>query len=255
MRIRFLGTGGTEGIPAIGCECRTCTRAWEQQGRHLRGCPAILFSLPGYELLIDTPPDIRGLFNTFHIDKIDGIFITHEHFDHIAGLDYFFNWGEGFDLFVEPGVYQKLVREYWSEDERNVASHFALHPGATIQFSDFLLIPFRVRHTVPCYGLAIIEDDRRVIHIADSDSGLSKYARKLIANADLLIANTPYLEPRDDEAHISMEEAVALKEETSAKQLILTHVTHNNQPYDELEAFASEFEGVTLAYDGMVVNV
>ncbi len=69
MRIRFLGTGGTEGIPAIGCECRTCTRAWEQQGRHLRGCPAILFSLTGYELLIDTRQTFGASSTNFILTK------------------------------------------------------------------------------------------------------------------------------------------------------------------------------------------
>ncbi len=255
MRIHFLGTGGAEGIPAMGCDCYHCTRARQEGGRLVRQRSAVLFSLPGYELLLDTPPDIRELLETNGTRTIHGIFLTHEHFDHAGGLEEFLYWRKGVDLFAESRMYQRLIRVNWGDRLPDVAFHFAVHPGVTIRFDNFFFTPFEVRHTVPCFGLALYEGQSRVVHAADSDRRLSNYARCLIQGADVLIVNTPYFEPRDDEVHLSVQEAVALKDQVGVKQLILAHTNHSNLPHDELEAYAARFEGVTVAYDGLIMEL
>jgi phosphoribosyl 1,2-cyclic phosphate phosphodiesterase len=255
MRIRFLGTGAAEGIPAIGCKCDHCTRARQEGGRFVRQRTSVLFSLDGYELLMDTPPDIRGLLDANGVRQIDGIFLTHEHFDHAAGLEEFLYWSENVDLFAEPRVYQRLIREDWGDRLPEIAFHIAFRPGAAIRFNDFFFTPFEVRHSVPCFGAAFYEGRRRIVHAADSDSRLSNYARCLIDGADLLIVNTPFFEPRADQAHLSVQEAVALKDELGVKQLILTHFNHYNRPHDDLESYASQFEGVTVAFDGLTILI
>lgn len=255
MRIRFLGTGAAEGIPAMGCGCGHCARARQGGGRLARQRTAVLFSLPGYELLLDTPPDIRELLDTNGVRTINGIFVTHEHFDHAAGLEEFLYWPEGVDLFAEPRVYQRLIREDWGEQLPDIAFHIPFRPGVAVRFDGFFFTPFEVRHSVPCFGVAFYEDRRRVIHAADSDTRLNNYARCLIQGADVLIVNTPFFEPREDEAHLSVEEAIALKNEVGVKHLILSHFNHYNRPHDELETYASQFEGVTVAYDGMTIDI
>ena len=254
MRIRFLGTGGAEGIPAIGCSCAHCTRAAQEGGRLLRKRTAVLFSLPGYELLVDTPPDIRELLDINGVRKIHGIFLTHEHTDHTGGLEEFLYWGEGVDLFAEPRVYRRLMRNGRGKRMADVAFHLVVRPGTAVRFNDFSFIPFEVQHSVPCFGLAIYEGGRRVVHVTDSGRRLSNYARCLIGGADALIVNTPSFEPVEA-AHLSVEEAIALQKEMGVNRLILTHIAHHNRPQDELEAYVAQFEGVTVAYDGLTIDI
>lgn len=255
MRIRFLGTGAAEGIPAMGCKCDHCTRARQAGGRFVRQRTAVLFSLDGYELLMDTPPDIRGLLDASGVRQIDGIFLTHEHFDHTAGLEEFLYWPDRVDLFAEPHVYRRLIREDWGDRLPEVAFHVPFRPGVAVRFNDFFFTPFEVRHDVPCFGVVFYEGRQRVVHAADSDSRLSNYARCLIEGADLLIVNTPFFEPREDQAHLSVQEAIVLKDEVGARRLILTHFNHYNWPHDELESYASQFEGVTVAFDGLTILI
>ncbi|KKK51104.1 hypothetical protein LCGC14_3118320 [marine sediment metagenome] len=164
MRIHFLGTGGAEGIPAMGCGCAHCTRARQEGGRLLRRRSAVLFSLPGYELLLDTPPDIKEQLETGGIREINGIYITHEHHDHIAGLEEFLYWREAVDLLVEPGLYRRLVRENWGKRLPEIVFHMDIHPGVGVCFHNFSVTPFEVRHTVPCFGLELKEEHLRVLH-------------------------------------------------------------------------------------------
>ncbi len=255
MRIRFLGTGGAEGIPAIGCECDHCARAQREGGRLTRQRTAVLFSLPGYELLMDTPPDIRKLLEINGVRKVHGIYLTHEHSDHAEGLEEFLYWRDSLDLFADARVYRRLVRDGWGERLPAIAFHLVVRPGTAVRFNDFFFIPFEVRHTVPCFGLALYEGRRRVVHVADSSSRLSNYARCLIDGADTLIVNTPFFEPLEAEAHLSVKEAIALKDEMGVKRLVLTHINHHNRPHDELEAYVAQLEGVTVAYDGLTIDV
>ena len=255
MRIRFLGTGAAEGIPAMGCECDNCARASREDGRLARRRSAALFSLPGYELLMDTPPDIRDLLDINRIRQIHGIYLSHQHSDHAGGLEEFLYWGAEVDLFAEPRVYRQLVRNHWGERLRDIAFHLPIRPGIAIRFNDFALIPFEVRHSVPCFGLAINEGGRRVVHLTDSATQLSNYAQSLIDGCDALIVNTPFFGPIESEAHLSVEEAIALKAETGARRLVLTHIAHHNRPHDELEDYVAQFEGVTVAYDGFTMEV
>ena len=255
MRIRFLGTGGAEGIPAVGCGCVNCARARREGGRLARLRPCVLFSLPDYELLVDTPPDIREELEVNGVRKIDGIFLTHEHTDHTGGLKEFLFWRESVDLFAEPRLYRRLIREYWGNRLPEVVSYLAVRPGATVPFKDFFFTPFEVQHTVPCFGLAVYDGPRRVVHIADSAGRLSNYARCLITGADVLIVNAPFFGHVETEEHVSVEEAISLKAELAVKRLVLTHTAHHNLPHDELEAYVAQFEDVTVAYDGLAIDV
>jgi phosphoribosyl 1,2-cyclic phosphate phosphodiesterase len=255
MRSHFLGTGGAEGIPAMGCECNHCTRARQEGGRLVRQRSAVLFSLSGYELSLDTPPDIRELLETSDARTSHGIFLSHKHFDHAGGLEEFLYWNQGVDLFNESCMYQRLIRVNGGDRLADVTFHFAIHPGMGIRFNDFFFTPFEVRHTVPCFGLAIFEGQRRVAHAADTDRRLSNYARWLIQGAEVLIVNTPFFEPREEESHLSVWEAITMKDEVGANKVILTHANHSNLPHDELEAYVAQFEGITVAYDSLTVEV
>ncbi len=254
MRIKFLGTGSAEGIPAINCDCAHCTRSRKEGGRLVKRRNAMLFSPPGYELLLDTPPDIRASLAQGKVLRIDGIFLTHAHHDHTGGLEEFLYWKRDLDLFVEPGMYESLRREDWGDTLPDIAFHCPFHPGMAIHFDGFFFIPFAVSHTVPCSGLAIYEGGHKIVYTSDTRNRFSKYAYCLMEEADLLIVNTPHFSPPHED-HITSLEAVELKERMGANRLILTHCNHRNLPHDELEEWAKGLDGVTVAYDGLEIEV
>ena len=255
LNIRFLGTGAAEGIPTIGCKCDHCQRAHRERGKLTRERTAIIFSLPGYELLVDTPPGIRQILDRNRVRHLDGIFITHEHNDHSGGAQEFRYWPDRVDLFVEADVYPRLVREDWDEYMTEITFYLPYRPGLPVRFNDFFFVPFEVSHSTRTFGIAVWHEARKIVYISDSDSRFSNYARCLMQDAALLIANTPFFNSPPGEAHIDVEGTLALKEQVKAKQLILTHINHHNRPHDVLEAYASQFEGVTIAYDGMKIEI
>ncbi|HIC94027.1 MAG TPA: MBL fold metallo-hydrolase [Anaerolineae bacterium] len=255
MRIKFLGTGAAEGIPAINCACFHCRKAREEGGRLVRERSAILFSLPGYELLVDTPPGILNMLAEHGATRIDGIFLTHEHFDHAGGLEEFFYWKADVDLFAAKETYRALRKEEWGDKLGEIAFHILYRPGMITRFNDFFLVPFLVLHSVPTYGLMLREGKKKIVYTSDSALRFSNHARCLMAGADLLIVNTPYFINPPHEAHIGVPDAIELKGQVGARRLILTHFNHYNRPHDELEEYVRQFEGVEVAYDGMEVEV
>jgi phosphoribosyl 1,2-cyclic phosphate phosphodiesterase len=255
LNIRFLGTGAAEGIPTMGCQCDHCQRAQREGGKLTRERNAIIFSLPGYELLVDTPPGIRQILARNRIKYLDGLFITHDHSDHSGGLQEFRYWPDKVDLFVEADVYPRLVREDWGEYMPELTFHLPYRPGLTVRFNSFFFIPFEVFHSTRTFGIAVCHEARKIVYISDSGNRFSNYSRCLMQDADLLIANTPFFNNPPGEAHIDVEETIALKERVRARQLILTHINHHNRPHDVLEAYARQFEGVTVAYDDMNVKI
>jgi len=254
LKIQFLGTSSAEGIPAIGCDCPHCARAKREGGRLVKRRNAVLFSLPGYELLLDTPPDIRASLAQYRVLRIDGIFLTHAHHDHTGGLEEFLYWKRDVDLFVEPGVYESLRRENWGDKLPDIAFHCPFHPGMAIRFDGFFFIPFAVSHAVPCFGLTIYESSHKTVYTSDTSNKFSNYAYSLMDGADLLIVNTPTFSPPKED-HITSIEAVELKEQVGARRLVLTHCNHHNRPHDELEEWAKGLDGVTVAYDGLEIEV
>ncbi|MCK4315234.1 MAG: hypothetical protein KAX24_05630, partial [Anaerolineae bacterium] len=105
-----------------------------------------------------------------------------------------------------------------------------------------------------CFGLAIYENDHKIVYTSDTRNWFSHYAYSLMDGADLLIVNTPTFSPPKED-HITSTEAVELKERMGANRLILTHCNHHNRPQDELEEWAKGLDGVTVAYDGLEIEV
>ena len=254
MKIHFLGTGAAEGIPAIGCDCAHCTRARNEGGKLARERNAILLSLPGYELLIDCAPDIRSLINKYQITKLDGILATRSRYDHIGGIKEFEYWPGQLDFLAEDTLFETIRREHWTEMLDAVMFHLPYYPGSSLYFSRFSIIPFAARRQRPIFGISVKEGETRVVYTSDTPSRLTNYARRVMWDCDLLIVNTPTFD-KVNENHINTLEAIELKERVGARQMVLTYINHENKPHDELEEFVRQVKGVTVAYDGMMLEV
>lgn len=254
MEIMFLGTGAAEGIPAINCDCRHCTRARKEGGQLQRERNAILFKLPGYNMLVEAPPNTRGLINKYQVRDLQGILATHATYNHIGGIKEFEYWRTPLDFLAEPSLFEVIQKEHWTDRLDQIMFHIPYYPGAALYFGQFSLIPFAARRRQPIFGLSIKDGGKRIIYTSSTPSRLTNYARTLMVGADVLITNTPTFEPPKED-HISLVEAVELKEQVGAKQLVLTHINHHNRPHDELEVYVRQFPGVKIAYDGMNLEV
>ncbi|RZK27029.1 MAG: MBL fold metallo-hydrolase, partial [Hymenobacter sp.] len=113
MKLTFLGTGTSSGVPMIGCTCPVC-RSLDFRDQRLR--VAVHLAVAGRSLVVDTGPDFRQQMLRAHISQLDGILFTHEHKDHTAGLDdvraFNFRQQQEMPVFAEPRVIEQLKREY-----------------------------------------------------------------------------------------------------------------------------------------------
>ena len=254
MKIKFLGTGAAEGIPAINCDCNHCNRARKEGGKLLRERSTILFQLPGYNMLVETPPDIRSLINKYQLDDLQGIVATHATYSHIGGIKEFEYWPTPLDFLAEPGLFEIIHKEHWTDRLNDLMFYIPYYPGATLSFGQFFLIPFAARRRYPIFGLSIQNGKKHIIYTSSTPNRLTNYALCLMTGTDLLIVNTPTFEPPKED-HITLTEAIELKEQVGAKQMVLTNINHTNRPHDELEVYIHQFPGITVAYDGMTIEV
>ena len=158
------------------------------------------------------------------------------------------------DFLAEDSLFEIIKREHWTEMLDAVMFHIPYYPGASLYFNRFSIIPFAARRRRPVFGISVKEGSTRVIYTSDTPARLTNYARRVMWDCDLLIVNTPTFDTVL-ENHINTLEALELKKQVRAKRMILTYINHENKPHDELEEFVSQFEGVIVAYDGMMIEV
>ncbi|MDR1680294.1 MAG: MBL fold metallo-hydrolase [Prevotellaceae bacterium] len=256
VSLTFLGTGTSQGIPVIACNCRVC-RSADARDRRLRA--SVLFDVAQgschARLLIDAGPDFRQQMLRAQVTRLDGILLTHEHKDHTGGLDDVralnYTTGKPVDVYAETRVHDALKREY--------AYAFAEHkyPGVpefnlcTIDEDPFTIngieiIPVRVwHHRLPVLGFRI----GRLAYITDA-SRIDEREKEKLQGLDILVLNvirrTPHL------SHFSLPEALALYDELQPKRLYLSHLSHQIEPHAELAAALPP--NVLPAYDGLTVT-
>ena len=252
----LLGTGTSVGVPVIGCSCRVCA---SQNPRNSRTrCSAIL-GLPGGKLLIDTPPDLRVQLIREKIGRVDAVVFTHEHADHIHGLDdlrlFPFRLGHAVPLFCEPTV-EDRIRSTFDYAFSNITP---THPGGvpqleTISISeepfealDCTLIPIRLQHgprfTVLGFRVGNVAYCTDVNAI--SDESLAK-----LEGLDVLVIGALRFTPHP--THFSVDEALAVVDRIRPKATYLTHTSHDLE-YEETNAKLPPH--VQLAYDGQRIRL
>ncbi|MBY0491438.1 MAG: MBL fold metallo-hydrolase [Gemmatimonadaceae bacterium] len=258
MRLTFLGTGTSFGVPQIGCGCAVCRSPDPRDKRTRSG--AIIDTASGARLLIDTPPELRQQLVAADVTTIDAVLFTHEHADHIHGIDdlraFTIRRGTALPFYAAAPTLETLrVRFPYIVDER-----FQTLPGTTRPEGQLHAIeagtPFevagtRVRpFTVP-HGRTHVLGFRigALGYVTDAKS-LPAEALAALAGVEVLVLNALLRAPHP--THLSISEAVATAQQVGAAQTYLTHLTHDNAH----AALAAELPtGIMPAYDGLVVPI
>jgi phosphoribosyl 1,2-cyclic phosphate phosphodiesterase len=251
-RFILLGTGTSVGVPTIGCGCDVC-RSPNARNRRTR-CSAIV-GLPGGNLLIDAPPDLRHQLLREQIGIVHAVLFTHEHADHIFGLDDLrimqFYLGGPVPLYCEPCVEERIRKSY----DYAFKSAAGLHSGAVPQlvFERIGLEPFEVlgARVTPIrlkHGKRFDVLGFRIGNVAycTDVNAIPPESMERLLGLDVLILDA--LRPRGHATHFSLEEAVEVARALAPRQTYFTHMSH------ELEHDATNAglpPGMALAYDGM----
>lgn len=226
MKIRFLGTGTSTGVPELGCSCEVCTSD-DSHDKRLR-C-SVIIEVDDIRILIDCTPDVRQQLLNQPFRKIDGVLITHEHFDHVGGVEDmrpFSRFGT-LDVYAEPNVNNalKLRMPYVFSN-----SPFGFVPNITLKtienlspfkINDIEITPIRVmHHKLPILGYRI----HNFAYLTDlktlPDSELEK-----LTNLDVLVISA--LRYEEHISHQTLDEAIALSNKIGAKQTYFTHMSHH----------------------------
>ncbi len=258
MRLTFLGTGTSFGVPVPACDCAVCTSGNPRNRRTRHG---LLLEEGGRRLLVDTPPELRLQLLAARVDHLDAVFITHPHADHVHGIDdlraYTTRAGYRLPVFT-AAEYEEEFRTrfayFWGPDARTT-------PGSSIPGLD--LVTFEDRERVEAAGfdldvvafphgwfrsygfrvgdLAIIVDAKE---IPDRAVSLLQGVRVLVINA--LWYGNPH------PTHFNVEEAVEASRSIGAGTTYLTHLTHRLD-HDELESRLPAT--VKPAWDGLTIEI
>ncbi len=248
----FLGTGGSSGVPIIGCECPVCT---SNDPRNNRLRPSALLKIGDQHLLIDSGPDFRAQALKYQINHLDGVLLTHSHFDHVAGLDelriYYLIERRALPVLASKETFKDLKRRY---DYLFREKSWGMSLAAQLEFhvleksrgeTDFLGIPL----TYVSYeqgGMAV--NGYRFGPFAYI-SDIRTYPDTLFADlkgVDILVVSALRYEP--SMMHLNINEAVEFVQKIGAKQAYFTHVGHE---LDHQQTNATLPEGISLAYDGL----
>jgi len=254
--LRFLGTGWSHGVPMIGCSCPVCTGA---HPRNRRRRPGLLVQGPNSSVVIDTGPDFREQALTFRIQELDAVFITHQHADHVMGLDdvrrFTWNRPNPMPVFAEPATLSRLRVLYPYVTEVRVPGlavpKVCFQPWTrTEELDGIRFTPLPVPHDhLPCCGVLIEGAGKRAAYIPDC-SDLPAALQKTLKGIDLLILNALRLTPHP--AHLTLEQSLRHIARLAPRQALLTHM---GCPLDYESINPTLPPGVEMAYDGLLVDM
>ena len=254
MKVTFLGTGTSQGVPFIGCQCPVCTSKNKKDNR-LR--VSVWVETPEASIVIDSGPDFRYQMLRAGVCKLDAIVFTHGHKDHIAGMDdiraFNFMTNKPVPVYATTETQEALKREY------SYIFQLPTYPGIpqvdmhTINASEkfeingLTITPIRVLH----YHLEVlgfrIGDFTYITdanYIADEELLKAKGSKALVLNA---LRHEKHL------SHFTLNEAIEIGTQAECKDVYFTHISHQLGLHDEVEATLPA--GFHLAYDGLTLNL
>lgn len=251
MRITFLGTGTSQGIPVIGCDCTVC-KSTNLKNKRLRS--SIFVECQSGKILIDTGPDLRMQLLENNIDDIDYILYTHEHNDHTAGLD---------DIRPINFRNQKIVKAYGLERviaDIKVRFHYAFDDNPYPGSPQIELIPI-TKHAIIMDGITCISINHGNIDILGYRIEDFAYLTDIkfieedefekLRNLDVVVISA--LQKKSHHSHQSLDEAISLAQKINAKKTYLTHMSHTMGLVENWSSYLPET--IYPAYDGLILQL
>jgi phosphoribosyl 1,2-cyclic phosphate phosphodiesterase len=256
MKFTFLGTGTSHGVPMIGCSCEVCTSSEMKNKR--RRC-SLYVVVAGQHLVFDTPPDFREQVLTFGVERVDAVFLTHPHADHIFGFDDVRRFStlqkQHIPVYGSPETMRQMRSKFDYVDKTSHSFggvprvHFTDQTDP-VSVGDVVITPLPVRHGEEIiYGFRIDGSGKRLGYIPDCSQVPGETLERL-ANMDVMILDG--LRPEEHPTHFSINECVEMLAKIGAKQSFITHLTHNSEHHDLQQRLG---EVVTVPWDGLKISL
>lgn len=252
MNVTFLGTGTSTGVPQVGCRCEVCTSP-DPRDKRLR--TSLLLEQDGYRLLLDCGPDFRQQMLRVPFGKIDGVLVSHEHYDHVGGID---------DLrpFCALGSIPLYMEDYVAERIRTRMPYCFLehkYPGVpnielhsvrlheTFHVGTFEITPLRVMHaSLPIFGYRV----GRMAYITDMKT-IPDSEIPYLQDLDLLVVNG--LRYKEHISHQTIDDACAFAGKVKARSTYLIHMSHQAGLHAVVDSRLPET--IHLAYDELSLTI
>ena len=255
MKITILGSGTSQGIPIITCDCDVC-RSTDARDRRLR--TSILIESEESTICIDAGPDFRYQMLRAGVKKLDAILITHEHKDHIGGLDdarpLIFVQKKPMTVYASSEAQEEIKREYSyafvNEDERYPGAptfNLITIDGSPIKINDLTIEPIELKHfTLKSYAFRI----GNFAYVTDL-SELSEEAFNKLIGVEYLIIEA--LRKREHYSHINLAQAIDIAQRLNVKKAWFTHISHEMGKTADVNPTLPK--NMMLAYDGMEIEI
>jgi len=253
MKITFLGTGTSQGIPVIACRCEVCSSSNPKDNR-LR-C-SVLVEFNEKTIVIDTGPDFRQQMLKNKVRRLDAVLFTHEHKDHVAGLDdiraFNFVMKQNMDIYLTDAVEQAIRREFsyiFADTKYPGIPLINLHRITNHPFDlfDQTILPIEVMHyQMPVFGYRIGD----FTYITDAKS-ISEIELEKLEGTKILVINA--LRRETHVSHFTLNEALDLINRIKPQKGYLTHLSHQMGKHEDvMKELPSNVE---IAYDGLIVEI
>ena len=254
MKVTFLGTGTSTGIPLIGCDCEVCTSA-DAKDKRLR--TSILMQSNGKNIVVDCGSDFRQQMLRENVKVLDAVLMTHGHRDHTGGIDdiraYNFILQRDIDFYLNQSTKEIILRHFdYAFDEKNnypSKPKLKLHLIENKPFTifDIEVLPIEVMHAnMLVFGFRIGD----FTYITDANY-ISEKEKEKIKGTKTLVLNA--LRHKPHPSHFTIDEAVALSQEIQPEKTYFTHITHQLGLHEVINKTLPP--NIFLAYDGLSIEV
>ena len=254
MKVTFLGTGTSQGIPIIGCKCAVC-KSSNTRDKRLR--TSALVSVGDKNILIDIGPDFREQMLRNDVSHLNAILVTHAHRDHVAGIDdirpYNYYQQSPIDIYARSNAIEAIRRDYAYIFAQHIypglpeANLIEVSGSSVFSIGNTEVVPIEAMHKdMPILGYKM----GRFAYVTDANY-IAPTELDKIKGVDMLVINALRIEKHF--SHYSLAEALEVIEYLKPRKAYLTHMSHEMGFYDEVSRHLPE--NVFLAYDGLTVEI